>query len=383
MPIAFFPRVASLDIEGYRNVIPFGKNIIEHYFSRCEWISERNGNRESVFIFSSRKTFLLATNVMKRKPGTEIGFYWRGGKKKGGKKREPTRSIIPTEAASEGEERGGEGKRGRLKGKQASQCLMEASRRPLLLLLSPRLRGDVGGSRGCRWRRWTRHLSFTLPPAGEHVLHLSASYLSAHCHSWWRHLGNSHSPFLLSSSLSLSLSLFALLRRPSRTLSRYIHLSVPVCLLLSPLRGLSLTWNNSPSFFLYLSLSPSLLLLGLLFVSLVFRLHSILASSPRHGPPHGTPLRLAGYGNNRFPCVLSCVPGIVGNYSAQPGDPLFSVPSLQVLPATLPSLYTSLFVSSTLLFPRLVDIDKTSARWMERDRLEVTPRDEYLYRSTI
>ena len=183
--------------------------------------------------------------------------------------------------------------------------------------------------------------------------------------------------------LSLSLSLFALLRRPSRTLSRYIHLSVPVCLLLSPLRGLSLTWNNSPSFFLYLSLSPSLLLLGLLFVSLVFRLHSILASSPRHGPPHGTPLRLAGYGNNRFPCVLSCVPGIVGNYSAQPGDPLFSVPSLQVLPATLPSLYTSLFVSSTLLFPRLVDIDKTSARWMERDRLEVTPRDEYLYRSTI
>ena len=207
MPIAFFPRVASLDIEGYRNVIPFGKNIIEHYFSRCEWISERNGNRESVFIFSSRKTFLLATNVMKRKPGTEIGFYWRGGKKKGGKKREPTRSIIPTEAASEGEERGGEGKRGRLKGKQASQCLMEASRRPLLLLLSPRLRGDVGGSRGCRWRRWTRHLSFTLPPAGEHVLHLSAFYLSAHCHSWWRHLGNSHSPFLLSSSLSLSLSL--------------------------------------------------------------------------------------------------------------------------------------------------------------------------------
>lgn len=320
---------------------------------------------------------------MKRKPGTEIGFYWRGGKKKGGKKREPTRSIIPTEAASEGEERGGEGKRGRLKGKQASQCLMEASRRPLLLLLSPRLRGDVGGSRGCRWRRWTRHLSFTLPPAGEHVLHLSASYLSAHCHSWWRHLGNSHSPFLLSSSLSLSLSL-----RPSPpSISHALSLYTPLCPRLPP--SLASPWTlpnvEQLSFLLSLSLSlsPSLLLLGLLFVSLVFRLHSILASSPRHGPPHGTPLRLAGYGNNRFPCVLSCVPGIVGNYSAQPGDPLFSVPSLQVLPATLPSLYTSLFVSSTLLFPRLVDIDKTSARWMERDRLEVTPRDEYLYRSTI
>ena len=297
MPIAFFPRVASLDIEGYRNVIPFGKNIIEHYFSRCEWISERNGNRESVFIFSSRKTFLLATNVMKRKPGTEIGFYWRGGKKKGGKKREPTRSIIPTEAASEGEERGGEGKRGRLKGKQASQCLMEASRRPLLLLLSPRLRGDVGGSRGCRWRRWTRHLSFTLPPAGEHVLHLSASYLSAHCHSWWRHLGNSHSPFLLSSSLSLSLSLFALLRRPSRTLSRYIHLSVPVCLLLSPLRGLSLTWNNSPSFFLYLSLSLSLPLAprpSLCFSRFPPPFHPRLVPSPRtasRNPPSPRRLR--------------------------------------------------------------------------------------------
>lgn len=143
-----------------------------------------------------------------------------------------TRSIIPTEAASEGEERGGEGKQGRLKGKQASQCLMEASRRPLLLLLSPRLRGDVGGSRGCRWRRWTRHLSFTLPPAGARSPPLASYLSSAHCYSWWRHLGNSHSPFLLSSSLS---SPFSLLRRSSRTLSRAVHLSVPICLLLSPL----------------------------------------------------------------------------------------------------------------------------------------------------
>ena len=191
----------------------------------------------------------------------------------------------------------------------------------------------------------------------------------------------SFSPLQLSLSLSLSL-------RPSPpSISHALSLYTPLCPRLPP--SLASPWTlpnvEQLSFLLSLSLSlsPSLLLLGLLFVSLVFRLHSILASSPRHGPPHGTPLRLAGYGNNRFPCVLSCVPGIVGNYSAQPGDPLFSVPSLQVLPATLPSLYTSLFVSSTLLFPRLVDIDKTSARWMERDRLEVTPRDEYLYRSTI
>ena len=106
-------------------------------------------------------------------------------------------------------------------------------------------------------------------------------------------------PTLLFSSpaLSLSLSLFALLRRPSRTLSRYIHLSVPVCLLLSPLRGLSLTWNNSPSFFLYLSLSLSLPLAprpSLCFSRFPPPFHPRLVPSPRtasRNPPSPRRLR--------------------------------------------------------------------------------------------
>lgn len=175
-----------------------------------------------------------------------------------------------------------------------------------LLLLSPRLRGDVGGSRGCWWRRWTRHLSFTLPPAEAGSPPLT-SYLRPLLHlvapSW--QLPLSFSPLLLSLPFTV--------RHSPRTLS----CSVPVCLLFLPptpnVEQLYLSRSvarYSSAFSLFLSFSASIL----------------FAPSPR--PASQAPC-FSSRGKNRFPRVLSCVPGIVGNYSTQPAIP-FSPFSLAV-----------------------------------------------------
>ena len=174
----------------------------------------------------------------------------------------------------------------------------------------------------------------------------------------WRHLGNSHSPFLLGygslcpSLGSLSLFLFSL-----ASLS-----GVPVCLLVSPSTvPLPNVEHNVPRLSRSLRSCSST---GLLFVSLVFRLRFSppFVPCPR-GPPHGAP-RSPPPCKNRPPlpppCVLSCVPGIVGNYSAQPAIPFSPVLSLR---ASLPSLFPPLPCS--VPFPASTSMSK---RQTEQDR---------------
>lgn len=149
---------------------------------------------------------------------------------------------------------------------------------------------------------------------GGHVIYLSpfplrsrfsTSHLLPHlvAPSW--QLPLSFSPLLLSLPFSV--------RHSPLTLS----CSVPVCLLFLPqtpnVEQLYLSRSvarYSSAFSLFLSFSASIL----------------FAPSPR--PASQAPC-FSSRGKNRFPRVLSCVPGIVGNYSTQPAIP-FSPFSLAV-----------------------------------------------------
>ena len=240
-------------------------------------------------------------------------------------------------------------KQGRLKGKQASQCLMEASRRPLAASSS-----FAASSRRCRWQS-------RLP-----VEAVDTSFIF-HPSSCWSTFSTSHllppstatlggailaTPTLLFSSAALSAllgsPLFGLVRSPA---SPCPHL--PPCLASN-----SLTWNNvwlsrsflrsSSAFSLFLSFSASILSVSS--PRTASRLPSLLQPRPR----------------TVFPCVLSCVPGIVGNYSAQP-----AIPFSPFLLASLRLCFRLFYVAP---FQRRHQRPKD--RWSRI--VEVVARDEYL-----
>lgn len=162
----------------------------------------------------------------------------------------------------------------------------------------------------------------------EHVLHLSPP-TSVHCYSWWRHLGNSHSPFLL--CCSLCPSRFSAVR--PRTLS---------CFSVSPFASLSRLQLPNVEQRLTFSLVPSFLL-GLLFVSLIFRLHSLrLVPSDRLTAPLAPPATA----KNRFPLRLKLRAWNSWQLFGTTRDPLFSVLA-RVSPSLFPPFLRSSFPAST------------------------------------